>query len=151
MQDIFGICLMEIIFLDFVDGELLLFAAEFFPFALHFGYVLFGKLRNGVILVPEVEKLLVDGFLLFHRFGIPHPFVIFHHADMQGLVFMRDDFNHSCGFQIMNQAKSPADTPVKNPAPVAVAVHAFAPPAHELLILISGILRLLIVDLHKHD
>lgn len=142
---------MEIIFLDFVDGELLFFATEFFPFALRFGYVLFGKLRNGVILVPEVEELLVDGFLFLYRFGIPHPFVIFHHADMQGFVLMRDDFYHSCGGQVMNQAESPGDAPVENPAPVAVAVHAFAPRAQEILVLVSGILRLRIVDLHKHN
>ena len=85
---------MEIIFLDFVDGELLFFATEFFPFALRFGYVLFGKLRNGVILVPEVEELLVDGFLFLHRFGIPHPFVIFREHyfryEMRAGVFYSD-------------------------------------------------------------
>lgn len=66
-----------------------------FPFALRFGDVFFGKLRDAVKLIPKQAELLVDGFLfLLAAVGGSYPFVVFDNTDMQGrVVGMGDDFD----------------------------------------------------------
>ena len=53
MEKEIDVRLVEIIFLYPVDGELLFLVAQLFPFALCFGDILFGELRDAVEFIPE--------------------------------------------------------------------------------------------------
>lgn len=99
MEEEVDVRLVEIIYFDVVDCQLLFLVTQLLPLALRLGDVLLGKLRDAVVFVPEQLELLVDSFLfLFPGIGQSHPFVIFDDAYVQGcIVGVGDDFDDSPG------------------------------------------------------
>ena len=95
MEEEVDVRLVEIIYFDVVDCQLLFLVTQLLPLALRLGDVLLGKLRDAVVFVPEQLELLVDSFLfLFPGIGQSHPFVIFDDAYVQGcIVGVGDDFD----------------------------------------------------------
>ena len=63
MEKEIDVRLVEIIFLDPVDGQLLFLVAQLLPLALRLGDVLLGELCDAVEFVPEQLELFVDSFL----------------------------------------------------------------------------------------
>ena len=106
-------------------------------FALRFGDVFFGKLRDAVKLIPKQVELLVDGFLfLLAAVGGSYPFVVFDDTDMQGrVVGMGDDFDDPQDGKGVYEPEGFSDRPAENAAPVAVAEHAFASFAQVVFVL----------------
>lgn len=87
MEEEVDVRLVEIIYFDVVDCQLLFLVTQLLPLALRLGDVLLGKLRDAVVFVPEQLELLVDSFLfLFPGIGQSHPFVIFDDAYVQGCI-----------------------------------------------------------------
>ena len=70
MEEEVDVRLVEIIYFDVVDCQLLFLVTQLLPLALRLGDVLLGKLRDAVVFVPEQLELLVDSFLfLFPGIG----------------------------------------------------------------------------------
>lgn len=87
MEEKIDVRLVEIIYFDVVDCQLLFLVTQLLPLALRLGDILLGKLRDAVVFVPEQLELLVDSFLfLFPGIGQSHPFVIFDDAYVQGCI-----------------------------------------------------------------
>lgn len=136
MEEKIDVRLVEIIYFDVVDCQLLFLVTQLLPLALRLGDVLLGKLRDAVVFVPEQLELLVDSFLfLFPGIGQSHPFVIFDDAYVQGcIVGVGDDFDDSPGGKSVHEAESLPGGPVENAAPVAVTEQAFTSFARAVLV-----------------
>ena len=89
--------------------------AQLFPFALCFGDILFGELRDAVEFIPEQVELFVDGFLfLLVAVGNSHPLVVFGDTDMQGgIVGVGDDFYNSQRGKLVYEPEGFSDRPVE--------------------------------------
>ena len=152
MEKEIDVRLVEIIFLYPVDGELLFLVAQLFPFALCFGDILFGELRDAVEFIPEQVKLFVDGFLfLLVAIGNSHPFIVFDDTNMQGgIVGVRDDFYNPQRGKLVYEPEGFSDRPVEDVAPVAITKQAFASFTQAVFILAVVVECIRIIDFHQN-